>query len=164
MPLTPTAEVTPLNPVSRSYDTVAGTYNHYVYLSCFGVKTNSWSDARLIDQYNQDKIVLSHNEIVSPAPSVMPSPYFEYCVAYLGFLSKATTENQYLLIYHVVGRYGAKAAFYINGNLVRSEAVDGEEYIAILLDCPPSQTWWAAYMFLEGTGRLDLKGIQVFIL
>ena len=164
MPLTPTFSVTPLKPLIYSYDSVKGLYNHYAYLRSFGAWIDAWSDRKLTDQYSQDKTVLHLDPIVSPAPTSMPSPWYKYCVAHMGFKTNATPENQYLLIYHVVGMWGARAAFYINGNRVRSEEVAGEEYIAILTDCPPSQTWWHAYMFLEGTGRLDLKGIECFIL
>jgi hypothetical protein len=164
MPLTPTAEVTPKYPLDRSYNSAASMWNHYVYLRSFGAWHDVWFDRRLTDQCSQDKTVFYLDPIVSPAPSSMPSPYYKYCVAHMGFLSNATEENQYLLIFHVVGHWGARAAIYINGNLVRSEEVAGDEYIAILLDSPPSQTWWHAYMFLERTGRLDLKGVQLFVL
>jgi len=82
----------------------------------------------------------------------------------MSFVTDSDTEKQYLLIYHVTGGGGAKAAFFINGNHMRTEEVSGEEYIVILVDCPPSQTWWNAYMFLVDRGYLELKGIECYIL
>jgi len=164
--LTPTAEVTPLNPVSSLIDDpVAGTWKYYLVLKSFNAFINAWGVETLKAQYDQNKTVFYVNPIPSPAPSSMPFPYFKHSVAHLQFRSNATTENQYLLIYHVIGSWGyPRAAFYINGNLVRSEEVKGDEYIAILCDCPPSQTWWHAYMYHEDKGMLWLKGVQLFIL
>jgi hypothetical protein len=163
MPPTPTATLSPIDQFSSSYDSASGTYNHYIYLRCWGVWYDAWSDKRLTDQFTEDKAVLYG----FPIPSPPPSPLYvssKYSKVHLGFKTNATIENQYLLIYHVKGRWGARAAFYINGNLVRSEEIDGEEYVAILVDCPPPQTFWHVCMYLEGGGLLEFKGIEFYIL
>jgi hypothetical protein len=82
----------------------------------------------------------------------------------MSFMTNANTENQYLLIFHVKGDGPIKAAFYLNGNFLRSEKVVGDETIAILVDCPEPNTWWWVYMFHEGYGYLEFKGIECYIL
>lgn len=159
MPLNPTFSLTPLNPRSYDYDSVASEYRHYGYLQCFGNFLNAWAYRRLEDQYNEDKAVLQYSPL--PATTTFPGGWTEYSVARVGFKTNAETENQYLLIYHLSG--SGKAAFFIDGNHVRTESVSGEEFIALLVDCPSSQTWMYAYMFLIDY-VLELKGVECYIL
>ena len=162
MPLNPTFSVTPLNPRTSLYDYGKSIWKHYGALMCYGDFMSAWVYQRLLDQYNQDKAVLRYSPY--PQSTTFPSKWYEYSVARLYFITDAGIDNQYLLIYHVSGGGGAKAAFFLNGNHLRTETVSGEEYIAILADCPPSQTWWNAYIFLIDGGYLELKGIECYIL
>ena len=167
MPLSPTFSLTPRNPSTASWNSEIGDYNHYATLHCLGVFLGAYHNDNLNHQYDHDKARLKCIGINIPAPITMPDLFWKHSVALLGFKTKATTEDQYLLIFHVRGMYGARAAFYINGNLVRSEEVDGDETIAILVDCPAPQTWWWVYMFCEGTEyipALELKEIECHIL
>lgn len=163
MPFTPTFSVTPLDPFSILMSSASNVKNHIAHLTCFGVYFGSVQDKRLEDQYLENKAVLFYNAIDTPAPTTIPI-LSENSAAFLTFRTKANQENQYLLIYHVSGMYNARAAFYLNGNLIRSEEVNGIETIAILVDCPPPDTLWYAAMFLEGTGCIEFKGIECFVL
>jgi hypothetical protein len=120
----------------------------------------------LEDQFNEDKAVLWFSPFPPPV-TLFPGDWHEYSVARMGFMTNADEENQYLLIYHLHGglRTGVmgKVSFFINSNYVGAEYVDGEEFIALLLDCPPSQEWYYLYMFLT-TGDIEVKGIECYIL
>jgi hypothetical protein len=164
MPLTPKFTLTPLNPYSNSYDNVNEEYTHYAYLKCFGAYVHFTLTKNLPAQYNENKIVLGCIPIDTPASTDFPYPYYKHSCAYISFKTNATTEDQYLLVYTLKGSGNARAAFFINGNLVRSEQIDGEENIAILVDCPESQTWWYSYIFLEGGGILEFKTLECYVL
>ncbi|MFC1486599.1 hypothetical protein ACFLRN_02765 [Thermoproteota archaeon] len=164
MPPTPTATLSPLNPFSSLYGHPNEHSIHYMFLRCYGVWYDAWSERRLIDQSTQDKAVMYSMAMPSPPPTAIIPTSFKNSRINMGFSTNATPENQYLLIYHLKGREGARAAFYINGNLIRSEEIDGEEYVAILVDCPPPQTFWHADMFHEERGMLEFMGIELYIL
>lgn len=160
MPLNPTFSVTPVHPWDRLYDYGKSIWKHYGLLQCFGVFLNGSGYQTLAQQYSQDKAVLRFSPL--PNTTTFPSNWTTYSVARLYFVTDAGVDNQYLLLYHVSG--SAKVAFFLNGNHLRTEQVSGEEYIALLVDCPPSQTRWNAYMFLIDGGYVELKGIECYVL
>jgi hypothetical protein len=135
-------------------------FNFNAVLSCYGVTFSSDLYSTLYYQNKEDKAVLQYNPIASPSPATMPYPYYKYSCALMMFKTNATTSNQYLLIYHVKGN--AWAAFYLNGNLLKTVQVNEDQTIAFLENCPPSQTWWYMYMFLVTDGQLELKGIECY--
>ena len=159
MPLNPTFSLTPLIPLNYVYDSVAGEYRHYGYLYCLGNFLDAWHPRRLEDQYNEGKAVLQYSPV--PATTTFPSSWTQYSCARMGIKTNAEEDNQYLIIYHLSG--SGEVDFFVNSNHVRHEAISGEEFVALLVDCPPSQTWWYFYMFLN-SGYVELKGIECYIL
>ena len=159
MPLNPTFELTPLHPLSYDYNSVASEYRHYGYLRCFGNFLNAWWPRRLEDQYNEDKAVLQYSPV--PATTTFPSGWNQYSCTRMAMKTNAEIENQYLIIYHLSG--SGEVDFFVNSNHVRHETVSGVGFVALLVDCPPSQTWWYFYMFLN-SGYVELKGIECYIL
>ena len=168
MPPTTNFSVTPLNPHVVSKDPVTGRFNYLADLWCFGVHFAGSPKWRLRDQYNENKASFRMSFIDSPPPSTLPHDYWNHSVARLYLITNATTQNEYLLKYHVESIYGQpRAAFYINGNFIgSSDPVDGDDILEIRVDCPPPQHGWVFYMFPEGRGwgAFDLKKIECEII
>lgn len=166
MPLNPTFSLTPLNPFSSEYDWTNDLYKHWAELNCYGAYIPGYYPLKLSIQCAADKVVFRFNRLDSPAPVTVPSNFYQKSCAMLDFRTNATPDNQYLLVYHlsVPSNLASKAAFYINGNLVREEWIKGEQYVAILMVCPSPQTFTRAYMFLTVMRTLELRGIECYIL
>jgi hypothetical protein len=118
----------------------------------------------LAAQFNQGKAVFVFASHPDPAPGLEPPFHERYANAFLTFRTAATTTDQYLLIFHISGRIGAKAAFYINGGLVHTEEVKGEQFVAILMDVASTGYWTYACMLHVGGGVLEFRGIEVYII
>jgi hypothetical protein len=129
-PLYPTFIVSPLFPTYYTMDPDRSGYNYYALLRCFGVHySSSQARYRLREQFEQNKAVFMYNSIDTPAPNPGPNDFFRYCCAELQIRSSATTDNQYLLMFHTIGygSSGSRAALYVNGNLIRSVQIVGAE-------------------------------------
>ena len=169
MPLNPKFSLTPRDSFSYSWNYFTQEYVHWAGLYCSGVflKRNQLSYS-LTEQYQDDKAFLYGNPVSPSAPEVLDD-YYKHSVANVLFKTNATTDNQYLFLFHVDG-WGGSAAFYINGNLVRTEEVDGAAVIAILVDCPPSQELWNIVMALvcdesrRDFAGLVLSGVECYVL
>lgn len=157
-------KVSSRRPRVSSYNLATGEYTYLASLFCYGVVFKPGDGETLTDQYDQGKAYFEVDLLDYPAPATLPSRWYEHSGAMLAFLSNATIENQYLLIFHVNSPstpYSSTGiAIYINGNLVRSESFTGDDYIGVLVDCPPSQHWTYAYILLTGGGTLELKEIE----
>ena len=127
------------------------------------------SKVALRDQYNNDEIILGYDAVplTEPLYSSGSNPY-QHCMIYLYFsASNVSTENQFLLVFGLRGLWGpAHAQFFVGGQEVGSEELDGDEQHAILLDCPDygyvsvlvrlaSSSHWAAMAF---------KGVDCYLL
>jgi len=75
-------------------------------------------------------------------------------------MSDATTEDQYLLLFHI--HSNGQVGIYVNGNKVREEHATGDETIALLVDCSEPQSW--EFVYLMCTQRTAFKGVDCYIL
>ena len=134
----------------------------YGWMTLWGTWLYDIGRYTLKSKYENNMDILRYSPFPSPLPDPLPSNYYEYSIARVRFRSNATIDDQYLLLFHVSASMGTKAGFYINGNLVREEELNGDETVAILFDCPESDTYTNVYMAL-GSGYIELKGIDCYV-
>lgn len=165
MSLNPTITVTPLNPNPFVHDE---NYKRYCsgQLFCFGAFVGDTGKYSLTECFNQDKVVFwGADNMADPPPQELPGNFFKYPLAYLTICSSALPSNQYLLIYHLYGQgNNSRVAFYAWGNLIHSEQIVGDQYVAILTDIFRSDFPLTLIMFHIGTTFLELRGIECYII
>ena len=179
MTLNPTFSVTPLTP---NVDSPEGSLLCFRgRLTCQNVNLgimyseDTSVSYTLADQFKQNKACFRNNMLLDPLPTEINfGEIVKYSSVWLTICSKATETNQYLLIFHVFADevYNAnncsKAVFYVNGNLVYTADVNGEQFVALLLDCPSQCEKLDIIMFHGGVVdsplTLQFRGVECYII
>lgn len=135
--------LTPREPRKYIVDSATSHVKYYAYLVHYGVFIGQ-VDHSLVTHYNDNKVFLYCNRVGYPFPDPFPADHYNHAVARLYFYTDEPMGKQYLLLFHV-NSYG-KIGVYLNGNFVREEDCNGDETIAVLVDCPGPEIWDALYV------------------
>jgi len=151
--------LTPREPFKYLWDSANSSYEYYAHLVHFGVYIGT-HNLSLEGKYNANEVYLRCNPVGYPFPDPFPSDYYERAVARLSFYTDAPTDNQYLILFHV--NCLNKIGIYLNGNLVREENCNGDETIAILVDCPGPNLWDTLYVVPAYSAWI--KGVDCYVI
>ena len=151
--------LTPREPWKYHWDSAISRYEYQAHLIYYGVyiDTSSYS---IEGNYDDNRVYLNCNNVGYPFPDPFPFDYHERAVARLGFKTDAPTDKQYFILFHVNST--DKIGIYLNGNLVREEDCDGDETIAVLVDCPGPQIYDTMYVVPAYSAWI--KGVDCYVL
>ncbi len=171
MSLNPFFSLTPNNPYANTYDAANpnAPYAHG-YLRSYGGHTNYYSPYELSAQSTNDEIIVGYDP-VAPGDGTINSvvdDFYRRCTIYAFFYGyNVATDNQYLLLAQLNGRSAATAQFFVGTELVREEAISGEEQVAVLIDVPGSGVGVSFFIRLASAtyyARMGFKGLDCYLL
>jgi len=171
MSLNPFFSLTPNNPYANTYD-AANPNAPYAYgiLHAWGGNSSPHSPYRLPDQLANDEIIVGYDP-VAPGDGTINSAVddlYRRCTIYAYFYgNNVATDNQYLLLAQLNGLSAATAQFFVGTELVREEAISGEEQVAVLIDVPGSGVGVSFFIRLASAtyyARMGFKGLDCYLL
>lgn len=161
MPLYTRFSLTPLDSLQFQWDDNVGEYVYYAAINYFGIKGDNSETYALREQCRNDWAYLGTNNLKTyPFPATIPPNYYNHAGAGLFFCTNDTADHLYLLLFHLTG--WRPVAFYINGNLVREEALNGDKTVAILANCPGPNIW--EHVNVIPQSATVIKGVDCYIL
>ena len=171
MSLNPLFSLTPNNPYANTYDAANPNAPYGIgFLSSYGGYSHYYIPDRLQDQSANDEILLGYNP-VAPGDGTITSYWddlYGRCTIYAGFAGhNVATDNQYLLLAQLNGLYEATAQFFVGTELVREEAISGEEQVAVLIDVPGDGEFLNFYIRLASAypyAQMGFKGLDCYLL
>ena len=174
MAVNPFFSLTPTNPYVLTYDGANPT-NPYASATLYtygGITLGNSPSFRLSTQAANDEIFLGFNP-VNPTQDltitdIVNDVYNRSCAQFYFTGVNVSTENQYLLLFSLRAVYGSPTAqFFVGTDLVSTEALNGEEQVAVLLDCPGNNVWMSVYVRVAGPTyytSMAIKGMDCFLL
>ena len=174
MSLNPLFSLTPNNPAANTYDAanpnapwgrgVLRTYGGFSY-------GGAGSRYPLQNQSANDEIIVGFDP-VAPGDGTINSSVddlYRRCTIYAYFAGiNVATDNQYLLLAQLNGITQATAQFFVGTELVKEEAISGEEQVAVLIDVPGSDQSVYFYIRLASAttpyARMGFKGLDCYLL
>ena len=171
MSLNPFFSLTPNNPYVHTYDAANPNVPYASgYLYSYGGHSARFSPYRLPDQSTNDEIIVG-TDPVAPGDQTINSvsdDFYRRCTIYAFFYgNNVATDNQYLLLAQLNGLSAATAQFFVGTELVREEAISGEEQVAVLMDVPGNGVAVYFYIRLASTyhyARMGFKGLDCYLL
>ena len=172
MSLDPFFSLTPNNPLANTYDAANpnAPWAYGYFYSFGGFSYGGFSPYRLQDQSANDEIIVGYDP-VAPGDGTINSisdDFYRRCTIYAYFYgTNVATDNQYLLLAQLNGLYQATAQFFVGTELVREEAISGEEQVAVLMDVPGSGVLVNFYIRLASTSSyasMGFKGLDCYLL
>lgn len=151
--------LTPLEPHKYLWDSANSRYEYYAYIMHYGAYIG-FGNYSLETIYNRNEVYLACNNVGYPFPDPFPSDWYERAVARLRFTTDAPTDEQHLVLFHV-NCYGM-IGVYLNGNLVREEDCDGDETIAVIVDCPGPGVYDT--MYIVPPYYAWIKGVDCYVI
>ena len=151
--------LTPLEPRKYVYDYANSRYEYHAYIIHYGGYLGL-GGLSLEGSYNANEVYLDCNNVSYPFPDPFPPAFYNYALARIYFTTDAPSDKQYLLLFHV--RCDHKIGIYLNGNLVREEDCDGDETIAVLVDCPGLGIYDTIYIVPQYYAYI--KGVDCYVI
>ena len=148
-------------------------------LASYGGITYWFSPYRLSDQEADDEIVFAHDPVTLLDQSItsIQDDVRRHCALYINFTGfNVSTSNQYLVVLGLSGFQGSPlggntglptAQIFVNMSLVRTEELDGQEQIAVLMDCPGNAIPTIVLVRMASANtwaRMHFKGVQGYVL
>ena len=171
-PLTPFFSFSASSPLAYTYDAANPSAAWaYGYLYSYGGLTGPYPPYRLGDQSANDEILVGYDP-VDPTDQTITNTLTDVwgrsCIQIQFAGVNVSTENQYLLLFALRGLSGSPTAqFFVNGTLVDTEALAGDEHVAVLLDCPGPNIYTTVYVRLASASywaRMGFKGMDCYLL
>ena len=164
--------LSPLAPYAYTYDPAKpGAPYGFGGLYFFGGYVGDDFPYRLADQYNADEVVLGFDAVAISDQSItnVVTDVYRRSAMRLQFRgTNVSTENQYLLIFHLRSGFGnPHAQFFVGTDLVRTEEIIGEQQVALLVDVPGNLSWLTVYVRLAADSPysgLGIKGVDIYLL
>ncbi len=171
MPLNTLFSLTPNNPWAYSYDSANPNAPYAMgHLASYGGHSAGYSPYRLPDQSTNNEIIVGYNP-ATPGDGTINSLaddfYARSTITVNFYGDNVATDNQYLLLAQLNGRIEATAQFFIGTELVREEAISGEEQVAVLIDVPGDAVPVTFYIRLASTSpyaSMGFKGLDCYLL
>jgi hypothetical protein len=164
--LQPFFSLTPLDRYVMTYDAGAPTAPWVAAsLTSYGGYTGSGHS--LQSQYDRNEIILRSDPV--PLDDVTFGEMSRRCSVWINIQPRrVSVENQCLLLIALRGISGSPSAqIFVGSDLVRTEALSGDETVAILVDCPEAGGNIDVYVRLASSydyAVMGFKGIDCYLL
>ena len=171
MALEPFFSLTPNTPNGNTYDPANPSAPYATgILNCYGVVIG-WGTWSLASQSANNEALLGYSAtgLTDQTISNTVNDLYGRSSLRIWFTGQnVSTENQYLLLFALRGVQGSPTAqFFVNGALVDTEELSGNEQVAVLLDCPGSGVRTTVHVRLASASYwaiMGFKGVDCYLL
>lgn len=163
--------MTPLTPYVHTYDaTNPGAPYGVGWLSFFGTYIGYGGSNSLETLHEANEVLLGGNPVPLSNKAIVDvrADIFRRSAMQLTFRGiNVSTNNQYLLIFHLKGEVMPTAQFFVGTELAREEQIHLQQQVALLMDVPDDNIYVCIYIRIASNNPSEMmrfKGVDIFLL